>query len=149
MKVEIHQKGASLHISTGTARITITRREWSRWTTAREMNAKPRLYVGIESETVLENLENRTRRPSGLYREMVKQEFANLDWFGIHLNLDEMRWSQKAGCSMCPCSPGFILSDRSFHFRDFSAYRYDVWVTMVDAPAVDESKPARNIGILV
>lgn len=149
MKVEIHQKGASLHISTGTARISITRREWNRYTTPREMNKKPRLYVGVESETLLENLQNRTRRPNGVYREMVKAEFANLDWFGIHLNLDEMRWSQKAGCSMCPCSPGFILGDGAFRFENFTAYHYDIWVTMVDAPAVDESKPARNIGILL
>jgi len=38
----------------------------------------------------------------------------------------KMTYSRKAGCSMCPCSPGFVIKDDSHEFHG-----YDVWVSVV------------------
>jgi len=74
---------------------------WGQW--RREADKKPRVYVWIEDETVLENLVNRRSRPVEVYRAVALQALTDLG-----IPFEKIRWSQKAGCS-CPCSPGFIV----------------------------------------
>jgi hypothetical protein len=82
----------------------------------------PRCYVSdveIIQETVMDNLMNRRNRPHtewtklvmpvakpivekalGMMKDLVPLTIAS-DW--------KFQWSSKAGCSMCPCSPGYIM----------------------------------------
>jgi hypothetical protein len=81
---------------------------------SRSYNAKPRLYVFVEGENILENLAFRTNRPSKLYRTILKEAFRRL---GLP-ETTKAYWSQKAGCS-CGCSPGFILEGSGAGPKDF------------------------------
>lgn len=83
--------------------------------------SKPKIYFNHESESILQNMLNRTSRPTSIYRGFLGlvRLFAGFD-------LDtKITWSQYAGCS-CPCSPGFVVD---------SSKRIDVWVTLTSAPA--------------
>lgn len=68
-------------------------------------NSKPRLYVWVKDESLLSNLACRSSRPVFLYRKFLP---AILKKAGLPEGT-KANWSQHAGCSMCPCSPGFIL----------------------------------------
>lgn len=129
-------------------------------------SSKPRLYVSSSDRfDVVESLANRTRRPHTIWRDAVVDLFAK-NSTGVRLT--GMRWSQKAGCSMCPCSPGFILPEQHVPFfhgekwdyvidengdRKFAcleadtpvsfARGFDVYVTFESIATIDESKPAR------
>jgi hypothetical protein len=122
--------------------------------------ARPRVFAFSEeqaNESLLENLENRTRRPSTILRKGVLAMMTKLE---LPILKSELKWSNNAGCRMCPCSPGFILqvdgyskhNERSINLRfelptgevvDFP--RWDVDVTLVGVPAVDERRPARQV----
>lgn len=70
-------------------------------------------YIWVSGESVLENLQNRHSRPSKFYQdnvlpEILKQVAAQNPGFGIDTNAKDWGWRSKCGCSMCPCSPGFI-----------------------------------------
>jgi len=75
-----------------------------------KQHSKPkniRVYVWPESETILENLQNRRQRPYTIWRKEVIPSVLK----ELNLPADtKVRWSQYAGCS-CPCSPGFIIND--------------------------------------
>ena len=71
-------------------------------------------YIWVDGESVIENLMNRRSRPYKFYQEVVLpavlEEVA--EKYPIYNNLDmdvkNWGWRSKCGCSMCPCSPGFI-----------------------------------------
>lgn len=105
----------------------------------REYDKLPRIYVRTESqaaETVLDDMNNRTRRPHAVYRAALKAMFA-----GAHIEkyVGGLRWDQYAGCSMCPCSPGFVVQ----RAQDAPFRRYDIWVTLRSTECVDASKAGR------
>ncbi len=77
-----------------------------------------RIYVHPEGETIMDNLMNRRTRPYNDYRKLL----ADLPF------MPGARWSQKAGCKMCPCSPGFIAK-RRFSKEGFPV---DYHVTVMD-----------------
>lgn len=68
-----------------------------------------RIYVSEASETLEENI---LKRFSGIepnptwYKKFILPRV--LRAAGISSDV-RVRWSRKAGCSMCPCSPGFIV----------------------------------------
>ncbi len=96
------------------------------WTsTRRSYESKPRLYVGIEGETMLENFGYRASRPSRLYKAIMPEMLAAL---GLPADT-QARWSQKAGCS-CGCSPGFVLDID----QRFANEKRDYWVTVAASP---------------
>lgn len=105
-------------------------RTWGRWTKSNTFFKKPRVYVSIEEESILENFANRTSRPVKQYRDFVQAALADM---GIEYT--SLVWSKNAGCSGCPCSPGFILTlkdwDPNHYDRDFA---YDIWVTVSGGP---------------
>lgn len=71
---------------------------------------KGRVYASPAGETVLENFfEGRHNRP---HRELQKQIRCVVDaeLIAHHKNPQKWSWSQNAGCSGCPCSPGWILN---------------------------------------
>lgn len=69
---------------------------------------KPKLYVNTDGDfDVDEDLMNRTRRPYTLYRNFIE----GVVWPTIGLaEAPKLGWRQNAGCSACPCSPGFVVS---------------------------------------
>ncbi len=80
-------------------------------------NSKPRLYFHHVGENVFDQLISRHFRPQQLYRHFLPEVFRQVQ-------LPEgttAKWSQNAGCSMCPCSPGFIIETTM-------AGHFDVWV---------------------
>lgn len=99
----------------------------------------PRMYVSVSDESVLDNLANRKRRPYNVYKTLIHSS-------GISsvLNLGDLRWSQYAGCT-CPCSPGFVLPSQLLEIEGNSYYYFDVWVTLLGAPSVDERKAPREL----
>jgi hypothetical protein len=98
--------------------------------TSADYHKKPRVYVSTAGESLLENLANRSTRPSVLWGKLVRAALKQADQPG------KLGWSQHAGCGMCPCSPGFIWTGAPFvkstdgHVID----TYDVWVTLGDVP---------------
>ena len=82
----------------------ISKMGYGEYTRAR--NKKARIYIFPKGETLLDNLENRRSRPYNLYRKQVIPTV--LKAMGLPEDT-KVRWSQYAGCSMCPCSPGFII----------------------------------------
>jgi hypothetical protein len=74
---------------------------------------KPKIYIFAEGESVIEGLFSRRNRPFEFYKKEI-----------LPLILDDIRknhpsvferlqnvkwgWRQDCGCSMCPCSPGFV-----------------------------------------
>ena len=78
-----------------------------------------KIYVWVDGETLGENLINRRDRPYDFYKKEVLpllMKHLEKEYPGS-LN-DEVKnqkwsWSQHCGCSMCPCSPGFIGDGRN------------------------------------
>lgn len=82
-------------------------------------NLQPRVYFSVKDETIGENIFNRHDRPVELYRGLMPFVLMKL---GLPLER-KYTWNPKAGCGMCPCSPGFVLTDS----REFPN---DIWVTV-------------------
>ena len=87
----------------------------------RQYEAKPRVYVFVEGENMISNLENRFRRPYEAYKRFLPKV---LEALGNPEGVT-FRWSQKAGCS-CGCSPAFIVSG-------LPGRRIDVLITITGA----------------
>lgn len=64
------------------------------------------VYVNIKDETIIENLINRRSRPYTEWKKIAKKV---LNMKGI--KFEKLSWSKNAGCTMCPCSPGFIVQN--------------------------------------
>ena len=105
------------------------------------------IYFDVIGETIMENLENRRSRPYTLYRKLflpsVMQTLGavqSLDIVEDHVKFagdsdvskerfmeinflvdQKLNWNQKAGCTMCPCSPGFLLEEH---------HGFDIWVSI-------------------
>ena len=105
----------------------------------KEYFASPRMYVHVSDETIAENMFNRKRRPYNVYKTLIHGSL-----LGQILDLGKLTWSQYAGCG-CPCSPGFILPQQTMNIGGRTFSRFDVWVKIDNAPAVNEAKPAREI----
>lgn len=92
-------------------------REWVKGT---------QIYVHEKGETLVENFINRRNRPVDVYRDAA---YAAIKLFP-ELDGHKLRWSVHAGCSMCPCSPGFMLKDSDLHSFRFCIDNkpVDLWV---------------------
>lgn len=86
---------------------------------------------------VMEDLANRMRRPHQVWRPMVAAALTQLGYPNARFY-----WSQYAGCT-CPCSPGFIMRPVNEWSRLTTGGT--LWISLVNAPRVDESKLPRQI----
>lgn len=74
---------------------------------------RSKVFFWPEDFTVDEHLGGRFNRPYERLRFRLRSV-----WRLIGLPEEQwpetrqVKWSQKAGCSVCPCSPGFIVSSR-------------------------------------
>lgn len=66
---------------------------------------RSRVYVWPESESILDNLQNRRNRPIKLFRQLALDGLASA---GVKPENITLKWSQKCGCQ-CGCSPGFLV----------------------------------------
>jgi len=122
------------------ATITVIPRTWTSRTRESEFYAAPRLYVGVNDETILQNLINRRNRPYNIYKKMLRDSLV-----GEVFDLSKLSWSQYAGCS-CPCSPGFIIPKQVVNLGGRTFQNFDVWVEFGDAtPKIDPSKVIEEV----
>lgn len=80
-----------------------------------------KVFFWPETFTLDEHLDGRFKRPYERLRMRMRSVWRLADipqeeWPRTR----EVKWSQKAGCSVCPCSPGFIVARR---------WGYDLHVT--------------------
>lgn len=67
---------------------------------------KTRIYINEKEMSLIENIMTRKLRPYTIYRK----EFLPNIIEQLNLPKDtKVKWSQFAGCTSCPCSPGFIV----------------------------------------
>ena len=106
-KVQVITRGRPTATFTSSGRcIPPTQREWN------EFKQPTRVYIEHPEETIVDNLQNRRDRPWRDYKPLVQKELRDAGIEG------KVRWSQHAGCTMCPCSPGFILDTTIFDDGD-------------------------------
>ncbi len=99
---------------------------------------KTRVFVQIKDETVLQNLMSRIVQRNGGPPRLSERDMRKhiLERVVDQLKKDhpearitspsQLRWSPKAGCSMCPCSPGFIVEN---------SFNWSIWVEVEPASA--------------
>ncbi len=99
---------------------------------------EPRLYFWLktgERLNVLEMLQMRGSEPHEEVRGLLPEA---LKGAGLHaFDADEIRWSRKAGCSMCPCSPGFIMHGVT-HEKHGEQFDVHLEVSVITAADVGE-----------
>lgn len=101
----------------------------------REKLKRSRVYVHGTEESIFENLSNRLNRPVSLWREIATKALAECGF--TPESYGKLSWSQKAGCSMCPCSPGFIMAENFYgyeFFIDVKTADEDFYIADKDAP---------------
>jgi hypothetical protein len=96
---------------------------------AREYKRAPRVYVFPQNESILEQFIGRRSRPHTEWRGLLNDVLRSLDV----QNVQEIRWSQYAGCS-CPCSPGFILNRDAWTPEKYRPFDVVVDVAWFDVP---------------
>jgi hypothetical protein len=73
----------------------------------------PKMYLYINNESLVENLINRRNRPYNEYKKLIIPKVmesiskTHPELFARIKNV-KWGWDRYCGCSMCPCSPGFI-----------------------------------------
>lgn len=136
-----NDKGHTMEHTVETPAGTVHIRE--RAATHRRIANKPRIYASVPDFNLLEDLTNRNRRPFRQWRKLVNDAIMAS---GIGVDTARMGWDQRAGCG-CGCSPGFVLDNHnSVVIGTMAFHNYDVFVTLPkEAPAVDESLPAREL----
>ena len=134
MTTKLDTTQRDVRVEVGTAKVHWLQNERR---TFRDLNRRVRVHVWTDEPfNVLEDLQNRNRRPHQAWLAPVQSILAELGFTGIKL-----RWSQYAGCS-CPCSPGFIMVDGAVQHGLRGG---DLFITLAGAPSVDENLPARQI----
>ena len=72
-----------------------------------------KMYIWVENQTVVENIVGRGHEPYPVYKkflipkvmEIIKEQHP--DKYELLKDV-KWGWSKSCGCSLCPCSPGFI-----------------------------------------
>jgi hypothetical protein len=96
--------------------------------------SKARMYVSLpedDDDSILDNIAKRDRGDKSDWQKARRTSERNLALAALDtIKMPvKFRYSAKAGCTMCPCSPGFIL-DAELHG--------DLWVRT--ATSVEEGK---------
>lgn len=90
-----------------------------------------RIYIFHNNESVMAMFANRRKRPTTLYEKEILPLLR--ERFGIPAEV-KIHWSKKAGCSTCPCSPGYIIKDKTFP-------NSEVYVDITGAPRTEYLLP--------
>lgn len=87
--------------------------------------------VGPNLEQIFRNRRAVDGRLTPLGYQMQR---ATIAYFKANYGIDVvLRWSRKAGCSMCPCSPGFVIKSAQARYygrlgKKYGAQEFNVWV---------------------
>ncbi len=70
------------------------------------------LYIHFEGESIIDQLFNRRHRPYQMYKKEVIPiilKYMEQHYPEVYEKIKDTKWqwSQKCGCTLCPCSPGF------------------------------------------
>jgi hypothetical protein len=99
---------------------------------------KTRLFVSIKDETIIQNLLSRMVQRAGgpprlsardMRKHVLQRVVDRLKQDHPEARItspSQLRWSAKAGCTMCPCSPGFIVEN---------SFNWSIWVEVEPASA--------------
>jgi len=90
--------------------IRIQERKFGKCRFEKEYYKKPRLYLDLKKEILMDNLQNRRSRLHIEIKKVLSLDKDLLQQLNIK-DISQLSWSQKAGCS-CGCSPGFIISSQ-------------------------------------
>jgi hypothetical protein len=93
-----------------------------------------KIYIWIAKETIIENLINRRNRPYTNYKkEVIPQLMKRLKKESpkVYENLKDVKWgwNKNCGCTMCPCSPGFVGNVRKDYPNNVYTIHVDVKIT--------------------
>jgi hypothetical protein len=125
--------------------ITVQQRKQRGWSRreVREYNKAPRIYIAVKDENVLEHMDRRMARPSKLWASVIPQAMEAL---GVSNTTHRAAWSIYAGCTMCPCSSGFVIKPRKDVYAPYKHITADCWVVVSGSDAaVDPNKPTRGL----
>ena len=130
-----------VEITTPSGVIRIIPRKWTVGMTGFRMNVRPRVQVWGDStnESVLENLNNRTRRPHAEYKKHALRILAESD---VEFDATKMHWNQYAYCS-CPCSPAFCAPKQVLKYNNIEYRQYDIAILVTNLGNVDYTKQGR------
>lgn len=130
-----------VEITTPSGVIRIMPRKWDKYMTSFRFQVRPRVQVWGDStnESVIENLNNRTRRPHAEYKKHALRILAEA---GIEFDGKKMHWNQYAYCS-CPCSPAFVAPKQLLKYNDIEYRFYDLSILVRDLGNVDYTKQGR------
>ena len=78
-----------------------------------------KIYIFQDKESILENLIHRRNRPYKDYKEFVipkVMEMLDFKFPSHYRSVMKEKWGyrQNCGCSMCPCSPGFVGDNKTY-----------------------------------
>lgn len=104
------------------------RKRWVRTQPGDRPNDPNRVYIDFQGESIMDNLNNRRQRPYTTLKPLVVAALENEGY-----EVESIRWSSKAGCKGCPCSPGFLVEFK----KDKWEPKSDFWLTVTD----DEEYP--------
>lgn len=91
---------------------------------------KPRIYFTVEGETIYDQYigQDKTKESEAARRKVLaylKKAVTMMCDIMVMDRPEKVRFDKYAGCSMCPCSPGFVveMGDRRLSGRDW-------WITI-------------------
>lgn len=94
--------------------------------------SKPRIYLSIERFNPIHDIGGeRWDKPHKAIRPLVARSL-NEAWAGLNIADAEefgLKWNPHAGCSMCPCSPGFVVSGFKAKIEQEDEFQWDAWIT--------------------
>jgi hypothetical protein len=95
-----------------------------------------RIYWWFENETILEHLVNRHSEPYKVIKPLVKQWLTENGY-----TFTKLSFSRKAGCGMCPCSPGFIVEGCLPYHSVHLTLRFEEADAAIEETQVETLKP--------
>lgn len=77
----------------------------------------PKMYIFIKDESLIDNLMNRRDRPYNEYKKHIIPKVMKVIQTqdpALYDKLKDSKWSwdKYNGCTMCPCSPGFVVKGK-------------------------------------
>jgi hypothetical protein len=78
-----------------------------------------KIYIWVENQTIIENIMGRGSEPYKLYKKFVIPKVMDYikeqhpDKYELLKDV-KWGWNKHCGCSMCPCSPGFVGDRNSY-----------------------------------
>lgn len=108
---------------------------------------KPRIYLSIENYNPIHDMQGeRYDKPHKILRGAIPLAM-NQTWKGKNIadaDAFSLKWNPHAGCSMCPCSPGFVVSGFNGKIGQDDEFQWDAWITYRYVGADAERNPPQK-----